>query len=731
LLAESYRGFLATIPAQGGVAGVRLGDWLTREFPRSPIALASFTGDKVDPGTDLVLIGREADAFAYLLASRDLTPPLAVGLFGNWGSGKSFLMAKIRRRIEQLVDLAAESNQQELRIWGNIKHIEFNAWEYVETNLWAALLARIFDKLSPQARKTLADRRRAELSKEITDTTRDLNDAQQKIKPLEAELDKKAQALDKAAAKRAEILDSAEQRKAELLDKAARDGVRNALSSLWGTERTQLLGSDLGEALAEAQRVVRRSPLVLRQYWTWRRLLRVLVASAVVPVVAWAIEKLSAPPLVSALGGLTAVIPMIATGLRSAAAWTAQREDELIKAEKDATAAIDATKADADKELTEARKAYDIAQAKLNDARARAAEREDHRRKLEQLSSDLTPGRLLAEYATERAQSNDYRKHLSLVSLVHDDLRDLEDLTREYNKSTGPITESTPPNRIILYIDDLDRCPPERVVQVLEAVHLLLAFELFVVVVAVDTRWLTASLSKGLLTLSASATGSDAQPTAIDYLEKIFQLPFWVEELDDGARQRLLRGLFLHSVAEPHGSGGDGPAEPVLRIGSHEAMAVDNMLTDYGSGLRLDVNTMSITADELIFIESLAPLLGGTPRHIKRFVNICQLLLAMTPPLSGTGPEPTERNATCFAAAVHEGMPQLAAALDAANQSGTLDSVLGSNLVGTKERATLDIWLTNRPEWRLATVARLSVRFDVIKRMRFEASPKYRSVTQM
>ncbi len=734
LLADSYRRFLTTIPAQEGVAGTRLGDWLANEFPRSPVALASFTSDKVDPGTDLVLIGREADAFAYLLASRDLKPPLAVGLFGDWGSGKSFLMAKIRRRIEQLAGMAAakanQQDQQELRIWGNIKHIEFNAWEYVETNLWAALLARIFEKLSPEARKTLADRRRTELSQKILDATCDLNAAQAKIKPLETKLDKTAQALEKATADREEILNSAEQRKAELLDEAAKDGVRNALISLWGEERTQLLGPDLGEALAEAELVVRRSPLVLRQYWTWRRLLWVLVASAVVPAVAWAIEKLSAPPLVSVLGGLSAVIPIVAAGLRSAAGWTAQREDELIKAEKDATAAIDARKAEEDKKVDAARTAYESAQADLDNARADAAEREDHQRKLEQKSSDLTPGRLLAEYAMERAQSTDYRQHLSLVSLVHDNLRDLEDLTRDYNdKSTGPVTQSAPPNRIILYIDDLDRCPPDRVVQVLEAVHLLLAFELFVVVVAVDTRWLAASLSKGLLTLTTTASENGAQPTAFDYLEKIFQLPFWVEELDDGARQRLLRGLFLHSVAGPQGSDGDGPADPALHIGSREEKAVDKMLADYGSGLRLDVNAMSITADELIFIESLAPLLGGTPRHVKRFVNICQLLLAMTPPLSATGPEPTERKATCFAAAVHEGMPQLAAALDAAGTSGTLESILGSNLVGTKERATLDTWLTNRPEWRLATVARLSVRFDIIKRMRFEASPKHRSMT--
>ena len=52
-----------------------------------------------------------------------------------------------------------------------------------------------------------------------------------------------------------------------------------------------------------------------------------------------------------------------------------------------------------------------------------------------------------------------------------------------------------------------------------------------VVVVAVDTRWLAASLSKGLLTLTTTATGNGAQPTAFDYLEKIFQLSAPLPEL--------------------------------------------------------------------------------------------------------------------------------------------------------------------------------------------------------
>ena len=41
--------------------------------------------------------------FAKLLAAKDVNPPIALGLFGNWGSGKTFFMGLMRHRIADLV----------------------------------------------------------------------------------------------------------------------------------------------------------------------------------------------------------------------------------------------------------------------------------------------------------------------------------------------------------------------------------------------------------------------------------------------------------------------------------------------------------------------------------------------------------------------------------------------------------------------------------------------------
>ncbi len=87
----------------------------------------------------------------------------------------------------------------------------------------------------------------------------------------------------------------------------------------------------------------------------------------------------------------------------------------------------------------------------------------------------------------------------------------------------------------------------KRCVEVLEAVHLLLAFELFVVVVAVDARWLSVALTDELRALKPDRDeGRCATPQ--DYLEKIFQLPFWVQPLTTDGRRTLVHGLLEGSV---------------------------------------------------------------------------------------------------------------------------------------------------------------------------------------
>ncbi|MET8101530.1 P-loop NTPase fold protein [Streptomyces sp. NPDC005236] len=169
----------------------------------------------------------------------------------------------------------------------------------------------------------------------------------------------------------------------------------------------------------------------------------------------------------------------------------------------------------------------------------------------------------LADFLTERSAPQTYQHYRGLLGTVHHDLVQLDERLREARAEwTGAHSgQQQPLERIVLYIDDLDRCSPARVVEVLAAVHLMLALPLFVVVVAVDPRWLLTSLEHHYRELFTSRdstpgwAGTQDTATPLDYLDKIFQIPFAVPPTTQDKAARLIRALL--TTPDP-----DGPAQP-------------------------------------------------------------------------------------------------------------------------------------------------------------------------
>jgi KAP-like P-loop domain-containing protein len=60
-------------------------------------------------GDDLLQISATVNALATLIAAHETAPPLSVGLFGPWGSGKTFFLRKLRTRVEEITEDAGAS----------------------------------------------------------------------------------------------------------------------------------------------------------------------------------------------------------------------------------------------------------------------------------------------------------------------------------------------------------------------------------------------------------------------------------------------------------------------------------------------------------------------------------------------------------------------------------------------------------------------------------------------
>jgi hypothetical protein len=138
------------------------------------IAIARMGNDNPDREQldDKLGVRDEAFAFARVAAARQVDPPLAFGIFGDWGSGKSFFMRLMQEQVEKLAKKMADEAKTDL-FHENIVQIRFNAWHYVDTNLWASLVDHIFIELDRWVQKKMHSSEQITLFDKLA-TARDL-----------------------------------------------------------------------------------------------------------------------------------------------------------------------------------------------------------------------------------------------------------------------------------------------------------------------------------------------------------------------------------------------------------------------------------------------------------------------------------------------------------------------------------------------------------------------------
>jgi hypothetical protein len=357
-------------------------------------------------------------------------------------------------------------------------------------------------------------------------------------------------------------------------------------------------------------------------------------------------------------------------------------------------------------EVRQAQQAFSLAQAAEEGARSNLQAAQAELQRLQREMEDLRPERKLYRLIEERAHTAAYSQHLGIISLIRTDFEQMGRLLMDMVEEKRDLKTQDPPiQRIILYIDDLDRCRPERVVQVLEAVHLLLAFPLFIVVVGVDPRWLRHSLAyhhpqtlseNGQRLVLDGNTAPADYSTPQDYLEKIFQIPFALRPVQKEGYKRLVTDL-LQPLPEPVQREPQSSAAaitatespPAARVGRPSAELPTNDSVAQLSSAREPQHTpvehaaaagsegalgntrseapqrdatpfTPLNPEQLDFkaweeqdIYQLWPLFR-TPRGIKRFVNIYRLLRASLATdvevtrFEGTKEQPVSISRSCY-----------------------------------------------------------------------------------
>ena len=169
---------------------------------------------------------------------------------------------------------------------------------------------------------------------------------------------------------------------------------------------------------------------------------------------------------------------------------------------------------------------------------------------------------------------------------------------------------------VIVFIDDLDRCLPETVVDTFEAIRLFLNAPETAYVVAANQKVVESAVDSRYPELRRD----DGTGIGADYLEKMLQLKVAIPALSAPETESYANLL----LADLHLSG-----EQMERVveAAGERRANDNLTVAFNMGIASDVlkNVPDDLARDLLWTAQVAPALAaglrGNPRQVKRFLN--------------------------------------------------------------------------------------------------------------
>jgi hypothetical protein len=581
-------------------------------------AVAGFHSDGIDGQVDLLDITRDVEALCSVIAARDVEPPLSIGLFGDWGSGKSFFIKEMKQRLARLAAAAGRA-EQPTRYCAHITQLDFNAWHYIETDLWASLTDGIIDGLarSLDAAKPSAAAERARLLALAAHSRDVLADAERLRSDAEAKLAEQQQAYERARSRAFDVaLDPRSiARQARVLAVAAGGTLPDELEEVGRALEADAATVEAKATLLELRGVrggLRALGIAIRAHG--RRVVIGLVAAAAIAAAALIFEDQlgrAAATLAGIAAGALALVAALRLYVARARRAVRQVATIAVRYKKELDAKVAAAERDA-----KARRAQ--LQGAVTAAATRVREAQDELVKIEDQLIALRADHQMARFLRERQDGDAYRKHLGVIAQARSDFERLSRYMIDI-RADAPRDGLPRIDRIVLYIDDLDRCAEAEVVKVLQAVHLLLAFRLFVVVVAVDPRWLLRSLQQHSKFFQAGEEADQGlseeerlhwQATPLNYLEKIFQIPFTLKPMGPGGFGKLVEHLTSQLGAPSEAA---APAAPPAGPAAAD----------------IDVHPphLAIEPWEQDFMKEFHELIP-TPRAAKRFVNVYRLLRA-------------------------------------------------------------------------------------------------------
>lgn len=618
---------------------------LNEELEENTTTIAGLISD-TDSGADHLNIDNDITAFARVMAAKSFSPPLAIALLGKWGSGKSFFMRKLIEKIQVLSSL----NTSESMYCKGVAHVHFNAWSYMDSNLWAGIITKIFEGLQEYiSNDTKAKKQKRKVEKALMQR---LNTTQEELLDLENKKQEFTQEIERLKKQQ----ESAEKNLEKSIGSIKKESLKRILKQVDTNFKTEdKIAGILEEHTVFNQSKDNFSKIIPKKYWSNPVELYERTTSTITfiktfftsPKWYWNATWIVAIVLIgmftsntlSEFGYIASSIVAFITRsfttvkkLRPVVASFWKLKEDYVLEKENALFAFQQREKSVQLEIENYKN--EIKNIKITIDSTKKIKKDINYRIENALSTEALFG-----FIEKRAKSKDYKKHLGIVSVIRKDFEILSDLFLghiEENDSSDKFTDNfeNAVERIVLYVDDLDRCSQDRVVEVLEAVNLLMAFPLFVVVVGVDPRWVKKALNekhKLQFEVNGNITDKNEIIEPSNYLEKIFQVPFHLKNADDTSVKYMLKTLAETHPPEIEESNNDNSID--TEFGKEKPLQTESGTIKTTPIVRKTVPKekaalLTFTKIETELIQEMSEIIGPSPRAIKRFVNIYRIIKA-------------------------------------------------------------------------------------------------------
>lgn len=233
-------------------------------------------------------------------------------------------------------------------------------------------------------------------------------------------------------------------------------------------------------------------------------------------------------------------------------------------------------------------------------------------------------GTLAAEVAT-RVHGVDAEKIAAAIGAHLSEAeqgKKVHESVREFERDFASVLKQTNLKRLVVVIDDLDRCNPTQVIETLEAIRLFLAVPSTAFIIAADERMVQHAARLRF-------PGMEGLPElGRDYLEKMIQIPVRVPPLGQRDLETYLNMLFLqlHATEEEFKKA----CERSLALAANDIsfrVTAGNASEILGKPLTEDMRLDLGLAAQVRQVVAVS--VDGNPRQVKRYLNAFRLRMLL------------------------------------------------------------------------------------------------------